>query len=83
MRAKEEIKARQSSDRLDSFLVTLCQKYDLANPAFLKFMKQILVLFQGNADVERGFSINSECLVENLLTPSLVAQRVVFDEIRA
>lgn len=39
-------------------------------------------MFHGNADVGRGFSINEECLVENLKNDSLVAQRLVFDEIQ-
>ena len=38
-------------------------------------------MFHGNAAVERSFSINKECLVENLLNDSLVAQRVVYDSV--
>lgn len=43
--------------------------------ALVKFMQKICVLFHGNAAVERSFSINKDCLVENLLERSLVAQR--------
>jgi len=43
----------------------------------------MLSLFHGNAAVERSFSINKECLVENLLEDSLVAQRVVYDAVSA
>nr|CAD7197511.1 unnamed protein product [Timema douglasi] len=32
-----------------------------------------------NAVVERSFSVNKECLVENLLEDSLIAQRVIYD----
>ena len=38
-------------------------------------------MFHGNAAVERSFSINKECLVENLLNDSLIAQRVVYDSV--
>ena len=41
-------------------------------------MKKILLLFHGNADVERGFSVNKECLIENLMDESLVAQRSTY-----
>ncbi len=41
------------------------------------------VLSHGNAAVERGFSINKECLVENLQQHSLVSQRIVYDAVIA
>ena len=33
--------------------------------------------------MERSFSINKECLVENLHNDSLIAQRVVYDAVTA
>ena len=33
--------------------------------------------------MESGFSINSDCLVENLQEDSLVAQRTVYDAVKA
>lgn len=33
--------------------------------------------------MERRFSVNKECLVENMKEESLVAQRLVFDEVSA
>ena len=41
----------------------------------------LLILFNGNAAVERGFSVNSNVLIENLSKESLVAQRTVYDAI--
>ncbi|XP_041775449.1 uncharacterized protein LOC121595491 [Anopheles merus] len=45
------------------------------------FLKKILILSHGNATLERGFSINKECLIVNLIDESLVAQRIVYDAI--
>lgn len=45
------------------------------------FIKIILTLSHGNAALERGFSINKECIVENQLGPSLIAQRVICDAV--
>ena len=44
-------------------------------------MKKILILSHGQATVERGFSINSQLLVEHLKEESVVAQRIVYDSI--
>lgn len=51
------------------------------DPAFQKFVQHILCLFHGNAAVERSFSLNKECLIENLLEDSLKAQRIVYDAV--
>ncbi|KAJ8675981.1 hypothetical protein QAD02_011767 [Eretmocerus hayati] len=42
----------------------------------------ILILFHGNAAVERSFSFNREFLTENLKIESLIAQRCVHDAVR-
>lgn len=47
------------------------------------FIKKIVILSHENAALKRGFSINKEFLVENLLEESLVAQRTVYDAINA
>ena len=71
---------KPDKDRLDEFLTRVL---DLGNEnaSLKKFIHQILTMFHGNAAVERSFSINKECLVENLLDDSLVAQRVVHDAV--
>ena len=44
--------------------------------------KIALLLSHGNADVESGFSVNEDLLVENLQERSLVSQRIVYDAIK-
>lgn len=79
---KAEIELKNwKKERLDSFLSDLFEKYSINDTDFIKFAHEILVLFHGNASVERGFSMNKECLTENLKETSLVAQRVVYDAI--
>jgi hypothetical protein len=73
---------KRKEHRLDQFLHEIVKQEDV-DDALLSFMKQILVLFHGNAAVERSFSINKECLVENLQEDSLVAQRCVYDAVAA
>lgn len=70
-------------DRLDSFLMKQLEESKIENCHLEKFFKQILILFHGNAEVERGFSINKHCLVENLNENSLIAQRSVYSAVSA
>ncbi|KAG0410362.1 hypothetical protein HPB47_012507 [Ixodes persulcatus] len=49
----------------------------------LPFIKIILCLSHGNAAIERGFSVNKECIVETLKEESLIALRVVHDSMLA
>jgi len=49
---------------------------------FVDFAKLILILSHGNATVERGFSVNTECLIENQHEKSLIAQRRIYDTIK-
>ena len=44
-------------------------------------MQKVFILSHGNAGDERGFSINKEYLVPNLIEESLVAQRIVYDNV--
>ncbi|KAL7388776.1 hypothetical protein ABVT39_020436 [Epinephelus coioides] len=46
-------------------------------------VKMLLVLSHGQANVERGFSINKELIVENQKEASLVAQRLIIGHIRS
>ena len=68
-------------ERLDTFLVTF-MKVDTYSKLWA-VTKKILILSHGQATVERGFSINSELVVENLKEESVVSQRIVFDAIAA
>lgn len=40
-----------------------------------------MMLSHGNAALERGFSVNKECVVENQKEKSLIAQRMIYDAI--
>jgi len=73
---------RRDRDRLDAVLHDILEQ-EKATIGLKTFVQQMLSLFHGNAAVERSFSINKECLVENLLEDSLVAQRVVYDAVSA
>lgn len=67
-------------ERLDDFWFTLIGK----KPEYshlLKVVKLCLILSHGNANVERGFSVNKEILVENLKESSLIAQRIIYDSL--
>lgn len=61
----------RKQQRLDTLWTNICSQ----NHKKLQFfVKLLLCLSHGNAAVERGFSVNKECLVENLKEDSLVAQ---------
>ena len=63
-------------DRVDTFL----WKYLVSKPSSFGSLTKIvktLILSHGQAQVERGFSINNELLVENLNNESLNAQQIV------
>ena len=45
--------------------------------------KLLLCLSHGQASVERGFSVNSNLLVENMHEDSLIAQRIVQDHVKS
>lgn len=69
----------RKTERLDVLFAPVLQCE--TNQSFVLFVQMILSFFHGNAAVERGFSVNSECLVENLSMESLIAQRTVYDAI--
>lgn len=46
-------------------------------------LQMVLILSHGNVQVERGFSINKECLIENLREESLIWIGTVHDAITA
>lgn len=67
----------RSRQSIDKFLMGVLdeEKY----PALRSFVKVVLVICHGQADVERGFSINKEVEVENLKQNSIIAQRTICD----
>lgn len=48
-----------------------------------KIVKFVCVLSHGQAPIERGFNVNKEVQVENLMKESLISQRIVYDQLRS
>ena len=71
-----------SRQRLDEFLTVYLlgvKKY----ATLFKVFKFVCILSHGQASIERGFNVNSEVLIENLLKESLIGQRLVYDQLRS
>ena len=66
------------SFNLDGFFMDYL-KDSIHYKSFTHVLKIILTLFHGQADVEHGFSLNKQLVVENMSETSLVAQRFVKD----
>lgn len=66
--------------RLDEFWYDVIGKKKEYECLF-KVVKLFLSLSHGNANIERGFSVNKEILVENLHQNSLIAQRLIYDSV--
>lgn len=68
----------RSENRLDHFW------RDIIGQDFKDFMhviKMICYISHGNANLERGFSVNAECLFENMREESIIARRQVYDAV--
>ncbi|CAI6352627.1 unnamed protein product [Macrosiphum euphorbiae] len=78
----ERCKNYLKTDRLDEFWTNLPSMCNLSVET-MRFLKTIFILFHGNAAVERGFSINKECISENMKEDSLIGQRHVWSAINA
>lgn len=75
---------KKSANRLDLFLMMNLKQFTADDDTILKqFFMRCLVLYHGNADIERGFSINANCLVEHLMEDSLIAQRSIISAVSA
>lgn len=76
----EAVKSYSRSDkRVDNFWRDILkEKYK----NFLMIVRLVCCLSHGNANVERGFSVNLECLFENMHEDSIVAKRQVYDAIQ-
>ena len=67
-------------NRLGSFL-SGCMKGVAKFANLWKVCKVIFTVSHGQADIERGFSVNKELLIENMKQKSLVSQRIVCDQL--
>ena len=63
---------------LDSFFVDLMHGNDRYRKCWT-IVKIVFSLYHGQVDVERGFSVNKELLVENLQQISLISRRLICD----
>jgi hypothetical protein len=75
------LKTFRKNERLDDFLLKITDFHPLTDIS-LEFIKKVFIFFPSNSAVERSFSVNKECLVENLMDESLIAQRTVYDNIK-
>ena len=68
------------TDRLDTFFYKNMEgSLHFAKP--WPVTKKLLILSHGQATAERGISINTQLLVENLKADSIVSQLIVYDGI--
>ena len=65
----------QKTDSLDILYNEIFSSAITLSKEFQEFVYSSLVMFHGNADVERGFSINKQCVSDNMQEESLVARR--------
>ncbi|XP_048512809.1 uncharacterized protein LOC125501482 [Athalia rosae] len=81
---QEKFKQFKRTERLDHFWMRLIELHGTESYTNLRdFTKKVMILSHGNAALERGFSINRECLLENQKEKSLIGQRVIHDAIVA
>ena len=62
----------------DDFISKINDFYQLRSE-LENFFKMVFIFFPSNVEVERGFAVNKECIVENLANDFLIAQRLVYD----
>ncbi|GBL84560.1 hypothetical protein AVEN_99516-1 [Araneus ventricosus] len=76
---QEELKAFSChTQRVDQFWSHLFKRYTNTD-AIQSVMEMVMIFFHGNSNVERGFSVNKECVVDNMKEETLIAQRLVYD----
>ena len=66
------------NDSLDKFF----GRWFFRNEQYVSLWKVMIFVFtlsHGQAQIERGFNINADLMVEKLTSPSIVAQRRVYD----
>lgn len=71
----------RTKQRLDDFFYTHLSS-DITYSALWNVVQIVLLLSHGQAPVERGFSINNDTMMINLMESSLVARRAIFDYVQ-
>ncbi|XP_062554102.1 uncharacterized protein LOC134219395 [Armigeres subalbatus] len=72
---------RREATRLDTFWESILEQSSSKLPNLLVLVRDICIMSHGNATLERGFSVNKDCLIVNQEEESLVAQRIVYDAV--
>lgn len=82
---KDQLRAfSRTAARLDHFWRDLFKNHAADNcDHLIEFFRMVMIFSHGNASLERGFSINKECLGDNQHEISLIAQRRIYDAITA
>ncbi|XP_051165127.1 uncharacterized protein LOC127283960 [Leptopilina boulardi] len=73
----------RKKERLDSFWMRHVLNNDREYHDFKIVLETTLILSHGNANIERGFSINAESIFENMTQETLVANRIIYDAVNA
>lgn len=71
---------KRKDQRLDDFWVHLLSGMEAEE--LKTVVKFVLILSHGNAEVERGFSVNKECLQDNMRESTLIGFRTVYDTVQ-
>lgn len=71
---------KRKDQRLDDFWVRLLSEMEAEE--LKTVVKLVLILSHGNAEVERGFSVNKECLQDNMTESTLIGFRTVYDTVQ-
>ena len=74
---KNQMKEFNMDERLDVFYMNHLPRH----VELREVVKLVMILSRSNARLESGLSANKEMLVENMSEGSLVAQRMVFDDV--
>jgi hypothetical protein len=72
---------REKDERIDSFLTAYLKESSYKQ--LWELVKCLLVVSHGQAGVERGFSVNNEIMAYNFKERSVVALRVIYDNIQS
>lgn len=74
---------KRREQRLDHFWFDLMKIVPEDCEELKTVIKTTLILSHGNANVERGFPVNKQCIVENMEEETLVAHRLIHDTLNS
>ena len=68
------------TDRLDSLFVRVAPEKEY--PQLWELLRIVFILSHGQADVERGFSINKDVIRTNMVEKTIVTHRIVYEGVK-